>query len=247
MTQDRMSKWNGDRLDDYVLLPAANGYVSRTECFFVSHFWQTRDHPDPDGKYLRLLQNELRPQHWSYVWVDWSCIPQNPRSESEKIFFLQSLQSMSGIIRNCGFIWFYPPFEPRLWILYEIAEFSLTCDGDLPPMEDIRIFADHVKEMLQVGVRSTLDKHGYRCTYDRDREFLTSWLEVLVLLRKLHIDTDDIRRFADMLTWAPSARVMKMATINGLVEFSRYEGTLICRGERHTFTPFPRWVSCLPP
>lgn len=82
LSQTTMQKWSRDRLDDYVLLPASPGYVLRTYCFFVSHFWQTRDDPDPDGTYLRLVQDNLRLQSWDYVWVDWSCIPQHPRSSA---------------------------------------------------------------------------------------------------------------------------------------------------------------------
>lgn len=54
MSQERMEKWSRDKLDDYVLLPALPGFVTRKECFFISRFWHTRDHPDPDGEYLRL-------------------------------------------------------------------------------------------------------------------------------------------------------------------------------------------------
>jgi len=86
-SQKTMQKWSRDRLEDYVLLPAAPGFVLRSICFFVSHFWQTRDDPDPDGKYLRLLQDELQSQPWSYVWVDWTCIPQDPPQRERKCLF----------------------------------------------------------------------------------------------------------------------------------------------------------------
>ncbi|KAH8686470.1 hypothetical protein BGZ61DRAFT_454517 [Ilyonectria robusta] len=241
LSQKTMPKWSSDRLDDYVLLPASNGFVKRTECFFVSHFWQTKDHPDPNGEYLHLLQENLRLQTWSYIWIDWTCIPQYPRSQKEEAYFLRTLQTMSGIIRNSGFVWFYPPFEARMWILYEVAEYTLTSTGEFQVTTDIKEFADHVKEMLQGGVRSTLNKHGYTCTYDRDKEFLTSWLEVLVLLRRLRVNIYDVRRLLDYLTWLPSARSIFMYTIDGPVELLRYEGTLILGGERYTFTPFPKW------
>ncbi|KAK7216562.1 hypothetical protein V2G26_004565 [Clonostachys chloroleuca] len=116
LSQKRMTKWSSDRLDDYVLFPASDGFVTRQECVFVSHFWQKPDDPDPNSKYLRLIQKELKQQTWSCIWVDWSCIPQHPRNEKEEAYFLRSLKTMSGIIRNCCFMWHYPPFEPRLWI-----------------------------------------------------------------------------------------------------------------------------------
>lgn len=246
LSQKTMQKWSRDRLNDYVLLPATPGFVLRSNCFFVSHFWQTKDDPDPDGKYLRLLQDELQSQPWSYIWVDWTCIPQHPRSEKENAYFLRSLQTMPSIIRNSGFMWFYPPFEARLWILFEVAEYTLTAEGPWLITTDNKEFMHHIKEMLQVGVRSVLEKHGYRCSYDRDKEFLTSWLEALVLLKRLRIDIDSIRSLMDALTWYPTLEVTMVNTPGGLIHFCRYEGTLELNGARHTFTPFPRWVgSCL--
>jgi hypothetical protein len=81
MSQNRIKKWSPDELDDYLLLPASPGFVMRQDCFFVSHFWRTQDHPDPDGEYLRLHQAELESNTWSYIWIDWTCMPQGPRSE----------------------------------------------------------------------------------------------------------------------------------------------------------------------
>ncbi|KAF9877164.1 hypothetical protein CkaCkLH20_05430 [Colletotrichum karsti] len=241
LSQTTLTKWSRDRLDDYVLLPALNGFVLRSECFFVSHFWLTSNDPDPDGKYLRLLQQELEPQSWSYIWVDWTCIPQHPRTEREQAYFLRGLETMPGIIRNCGFIWFYPPFEPRLWILYEIAEYSLTCDGGIENFDDIKEFLEHIKEMQEVGVRATLSKHGYRCADDLDKECLTSLLEFLCILRRLRLDVEDIRKLMDRMTWSTRTHTVICGTLDGVVELCRFDGTLKLNGECHTFTPFPRW------
>jgi hypothetical protein len=242
MSQRRMEKWSRDKLDDYVLLPILQGYVTRRDCFFVSHFWRTQDHPDPDGEYLRCHQAELKSQTWSYIWVDWSCMPQNQRSSSEAVYFQHCLRTMSGIIRNCGFTYFYPPFEPRLWILYEITEFLLTSYGGIATTPDIEPFLRHVTEMLETGVQATLVKHSYRCSYDHDRQYLTSWLELLVLLRRLDFDIEGIRRIMDNMTWFPLAQIQWYPGYPG-VKLNRFEGILIVGGVTHTFTPFPRQVS----
>jgi hypothetical protein len=234
MSQERIKKWSRDELDDYVLLPALPGFVTRQDCFFVSHFWRTQDHPDPDGEYLRLHQAELESQIWSYIWVDWACMPQSPRSFLEDAYFHRCLRTMSGIIRNCGFTYFYPSFEPRLWILYEIAEYVLTCEGDIPVTPDIELYLQHVDEMTKIGVQATLGKHGYRCSYDGDRQYLTSWLELLVLLKVLRFTVDTIRRIMDGMTWFNCVQCYPG------VELNRFEGTLVVSGRMHTFTPFPR-------
>lgn len=150
---------------------------------------------------------------------------------------------MPAIIRNCGFMWNYPPFEPKLWILYEVAEYSLTCEGGIEVTEDNKQFVDHVNEMREVGVRATLNKHGYKCKEERDKKFLPAWLELLVLLKRLLIDLGDIRGILDNLTWFPVTGTMLINTLNGTVKLYPFEGTLILGGEEYTFTPFPLWVS----
>lgn len=243
LSQTTMTKWSRDALDDYVLLPASAGFVTRREGFFVSHFWHTKDHPDPEGQCLRLHQAALQPQQWSYIWVDWTCMPQSPRSQTEEAYFLRSLETVSGIIRNSGFMYFYPAFEARMWILYEVAENLLTSSAVPAATPDIHRFYDHVQEMIETSVRSVLDKHSYRCTQERDKAHLTSWLEVLVLLKRLHIDVGAIRTLMDCLTWSPTAKDIRMATAKGWLHLSKFEGTFMRNEDRYTFTPFPQWVS----
>jgi hypothetical protein len=242
LSQKTMAKWSHSNLDNYILLPPSLGFVSRKECFFVSHFWRTQAHPDPHGVCLRLHQAGLRHQHWSYIWVDWTCIPQSPRSPAEEAYFLRSLQTMSGLIRNCGFVWFYPPWEARLWILYEIAEFILTSTDTVITTHDIKKYQDHIQEMLQTSVRSVLDKYNYRCTFDRDKMFLTSWLELLVLLRKLPIELLFVRRLLGHMTWAPMVKDTTVCTDDGSLQLRKFEGILVRNGECYLFTPFPEWL-----
>lgn len=246
LSQKTMTKWSKDRLDDYILLPGLPGFVTRDECFFVSHFWHTHGNPDPGGKYLQLMQKELEAQPWSYIWVDWICMPQEPRSENEEGYFLQALRTMPAIIRNCGFMWYYPGFEPRMWILYEVAEYVLTCEGAREQLatEDIKDYMGHVEEMREAGVVATLDKHGYKCKFDRDKEFITSWLELLILLDRLLV-VYDIRRIQDNITWFYTCPTMFIATLNGTVTLERFQGTLKLGGEEYRFTPFPEWVSSI--
>lgn len=245
LSQKTMAKWSRNRLNDYILLPASDGFVSRDECFFVSHFWHSHDDPDPGGKYLQLLQLELKLQPWSYIWVDWTCLPQHPRCDTEETYFLRALETMPAIIRNCGFMWHYPPFEPRLWILYEVAEYTLTCTGDMLKTGDIKHFLGHVEEMCEKGVRATLSKYGYRCTIERDKEVIIAWLELLILLKRLLVDMGDIRYALDKLSWMRITGDMWIDTLRGQVWLRPFEGALTLRGEEHTFTPFPLWVSLL--
>lgn len=249
LAQKTLTKWSEDRLDDFVILPASVGYVTRAECIFLSHFWQKHDDPDPDGKHLSLLQRELRPQSWSYIWVDWSCIPQHPRSQPQATYFIRALRTMPGIIRNCRFAWRYPEFEARMWILYEVAEYTLTSteDSRLKPFKNIKKFQQHIEDMLTEGVQSTLIKYGYKCKVDLDKDLLTGWLELLVLLTNLKVGLLDIRRILDSLTWFFVTPHMYFIMLNGSIEIRQFEGLVILNGEPHTITPFPRRVSSMPP
>jgi len=67
---------------------------------------------------------------------------------------------MPSIIQNSAFTWFYLPFEARLWILSEVAEYLLTAEGGWLITPDTREFVDHIKDMLEVGVCPVLEKHG---------------------------------------------------------------------------------------
>ena len=88
-----------------------------------------------------------------------------------------------------------------------------------------------------------LKKYEYKCTYSRDEEFFTSWLELLVLLKKTDLDMIDIRRLMDHLTWfSMTGEDYYSDSLGGMVELKRFEGTLTRQGTVHTFTPFPRWV-----
>ncbi|KAL2879867.1 hypothetical protein SGCOL_004913 [Colletotrichum sp. CLE4] len=244
LSQKTFTKWDRNRLDDYVLLPALKNFVMRSECFFVSHFWTTSDDPDPSGDNLRLHQMELGLQSWSHIWVDWSCLPQHPRTEVEEAYFLPGLETMPGIIRNCGFIWFYPSFQPRLWILYEITEYTLTCDNGIEETEDNKEFVKHIREMEETGVRSVLSKYGYRCSDDRDKDYLTSCLEILCYLRRFGIDIVEVRRLMSDILWFSFTPDMMYQSHLGLVQIWRFEGALEFQGKRYEFTPYPKWASC---
>lgn len=183
-------------------------------------------------------QAELAPQSWEYIWVDWTCAPQSPRSEAEQAYFHRCRWTMSGIIQNCGFIYFYPPFEARLWILYEVAESGLTSSGSQWETDDVKTYGQHVNEMFKIGVQNTLRKYGYRCSQEYDWQFLTSWLEMLVILRKLHLPLGIIsfRRILNCLTWYHTAGTVH----NEGVELKKWEGILMFSGRLYTFKPFPR-------
>jgi hypothetical protein len=136
-------------------------------------------------------------------------------------------------------MWYYPPFEPRLWILYEIAEFHLTCDGPVLLTPDIEEFATHIDEMVRHGVRHVLENHDYRCTNEYDRAFLTCWLELLVLMKQLRVNVLDTRQLLEHMTWSHTCEDIVLYSESGNLRLNKFKGTLIFGNKRGSFTPFP--------
>lgn len=113
---------------------------------------------------------------------------------NEQKFFARGLRLMPWLIRKCGFIWFYPDWEPRLWNLYEICELTFTSSDGMLQTEGIKSFQNNATEMLYSGVEVTLLKDGYRCSDIRNQEHSISWMGLLVLRRRLRIDTIQVCR-----------------------------------------------------
>ena len=84
--------------------------------------------------------------------------------------------------------------------------------------------------MLQNSVSAVLDRYGYKTRYSRDRAFITSWLELLILLKKMQIHIEDLRQIMDHLTWSPiAARIVHYAP-GGAIEVERFKGTVTRNG-----------------
>lgn len=246
MRQDRLTKWNASQLDDYIVLPINYGYVNNEDCYFVSHYWREKDNPDPHGDDLRTFQEDLADdEKWSYIWVDWTCMPQGDdqgvRSDREKHYFKLMLAYIPMLIRDCAFEWRFPPYEPRAWILYEVAEYIL-CHVQHTITDDNKLFINHIWEMVyfpivnqKVGVREVLKKHSYKCTNDSDLDLVTGWLEILVIIARC-FPTDIATRqdVLDMLN-----RPITGSSSNPLLNFEvdKIEGIVRHKGMVYHFTP----------
>ncbi len=168
-------------------------------------------------------------------------MPQEPRSPLEEAYNLLIMQTMPAMIQECGFAFFYPQFEARLWILFEIAVYHLTCLAGIDTAApEVARFADHIREMVNTGVATVLQNHGYSCSNALDRRFLTAWLEVLVILAQQQIPLRDLRNIIQQLTVFAHTDQATLLTEKGAVELRRFTGAIVLYGTRHTFTPFPQ-------
>ena len=236
--QTHFAKWDSERLDDFVLLPAINGFVNKQDCFFVSHFWRTTEHPDPDGKDLRDIQNDPSPLKWSYIWLDWTCLPQGQRSESETMYFKTMLQGMPQLIRESAMGYRFPAFQPRAWVLMEMAQYILLSLGEMIVTEDLAPFFAHIQEMIHEGVQPVLIKHAYKCTNETDLIVIVGWLELLITLSKL---VPDVVRRRQILTYVDQEGAGTVTlyeeTPEDRIGIDKVRGIISYRGVDYEFTP----------
>ncbi|KAJ6498743.1 hypothetical protein C8R45DRAFT_979694 [Mycena sanguinolenta] len=239
LNQDRLCKFDLTQLDRYILLPIDYGWVNNHDCYFVSHYWRSASHPDRDGTDLRMFQQDMASDTlWSYVWVDWTCMPQvgvdGKRTPLEKYYFGMMLQCIPMLVRDCAFEWRFPAWEPRAWILYEMAEYVL---GHLQHVitDDNRPFLLHSQEMVLFGVHPVLEKYKYRCTNASDMALVTGRLELLVILAKIF--PNDVAARQDLLDWLSKPGSGSVSNVMLGVEINKSEGTVLYQGQVHRFTP----------
>ncbi|OBT96482.1 hypothetical protein VE01_05652 [Pseudogymnoascus verrucosus] len=239
MQQSRFTQWDESRLDDYVLIPVAAGFVNKTDCVFVSHFWRTTQHPDPEGLDLNLLRQDLADSRCSYVWVDWTCLPQGKLSDLQKYYFQVSLRKLPLLVRDCGYSWRFPDFQPRLWILFEVACWLFNHESCVE-YDDMAGYISDCREMVQVGVKAVVDKRKYKCTNGGDTRIVTSWLELLVLLYK-HVPSISTRR--DLLDTVEGFHATTMAEVKFYsdddISVDVVGGKLVVGNKTYSFTPIP--------
>ena len=173
-----------NRLEDYILLPIDYGFANNQDYFFISHYWRTREHPDLQGDNLRAFREDLQGMEWSNIWLDWTCMPQVPRSDVQQRYFNKMLWCIPMIVRDCAFAWRFPKFEPRAWILFEVAEYVLN-HSDVTITNDMEPFVSHALEMIKEGVSLVVDKYEYQCTSKGNSKLVIGWLEILAILAKV--------------------------------------------------------------
>ncbi|KAK2855638.1 hypothetical protein FQN49_004996 [Arthroderma sp. PD_2] len=238
LRQDTPTKWSPDRLDDYILLPIGERFTNQTDCIFFSHYWRTEEHPDPEGEDLRLQQKRLEDGFWSHVsyfWMDFTCLPQGKRTAVQEKYFRHTLQSIPILVRDCTFIWRFPPFEPRLWVFFELAQFTFNRSRPIP-LVDSRPFMRHVSEMKGAGVSFVINKYGYRCKSQGDREQIIAWLEMLLILYRV---VPSIRTRREILNVVDNSTVSRCHHVQANVEVDKARGIIIANGTTYTFTPLP--------
>ena len=94
---------------------------------FVSHRWESEEHPDPSHSQLERLHT----LHNCWIIYDYSSFPQLPRTPAEQASFDQILGSMDELIKNVVIL-ASPDYLTRGWLVFEYLVASLggsiVCD-----------------------------------------------------------------------------------------------------------------------
>jgi hypothetical protein len=113
--------------DEERILSEVNSSQFADPVLFISHRWESHDHPDPSGGQLQRLK-ELRD---CFIIYDFSSFPQPPRTEQEEEDFQQILLAMDRIIDNVVIL-AGDDYLTRGWCVYEYILSSLkhtiVCD-----------------------------------------------------------------------------------------------------------------------
>lgn len=237
LQQNSFMKWDPDRLEEYILLPVEAGFVNNRDCFFVSHYWRTQEHLDPNGEDYLLVHGDLNKQEWSYLWLDWTCMPQLPRSATQETYFRRMLARIPALIRDSAYTWRFPDFQPRLWVLYEVAESvlgsPLLWDDPTP---DVAPFVADVLAMTKVGVTQIIQQRGYCCTNDGDEELVIGCLEILVIFSRISLLPVDRKRILDSLM-TPTFGDTSYWSGMGVIKVDKHAGIISHNGTKYRFTP----------
>lgn len=87
--------------------------------YFVSHRWLSPQHPDPEGRHLKLLQKHARQHPDAFYWVDYSCLPQSRDTDDENLFS-RTLPKIASIQAKASTIVILEPdSDERLWCYIE--------------------------------------------------------------------------------------------------------------------------------
>lgn len=105
---------------------------------FISHRWESRTHPDPEGSQLA----KLRALEGCYIIYDFCSFPQAPRTEDEGEALGRILRSMNRLVRDVVILDAQTYLE-RGWCLYEYISASISkqviCDEiNAPALVELR-------------------------------------------------------------------------------------------------------------
>ena len=114
----------------------------RKKVLSVSHRWEHKKDPDPEGiQYAELRKFLMERPEIELVWIDYSCMPQGERTDKEKSEFKTMLPNINLIYLSAHvLIIMDSTYFARFWTLFEawLSMQSITSEGLRPSSEEGR-------------------------------------------------------------------------------------------------------------
>ena len=103
--------------------------VPLSEVLFVSHCWEKRDEPDPNGIQLKAIKEHLNDRgNIKYVWYDFACMPQAERTPEETARFRLMLGAITYLYLTAQVLLLVDSqYTRRFWPLVEAWCSMQTC------------------------------------------------------------------------------------------------------------------------
>jgi hypothetical protein len=131
--------------------------------FFVSHPWLTKEHPDPEGKHLALIQRHASRQNQdAFYWIDYSCLPQPPRNAEDEEFFKQTLPKISTIQSKGATVAIVEgDYNNRMWCYMEHFTGVLFSQTHFEGLSGIEYIGAHSPDNSMVDKVQTLEEPAW--------------------------------------------------------------------------------------
>jgi hypothetical protein len=154
---------------------------------FVSHRWESIEHPDPLGQQLQKLC-ALKD---CFIIYDYSSFPQLPRSAAEEADFQQIIKNMDQFIKN-AVILHSPDYLERGWCVYEYIvsslRHSIVCDEvSHPDFVDLRNWAS---TRVPIGWNPFRDSTESRQQNYISQQILSIANKILPIYKNSHFRTE---------------------------------------------------------
>ena len=177
----------------------------RQPVLFVSHRWESVDHPDPDGSQLRRLR-ELRD---CWLIYDYTSFPQLPRTPAEEEQFQLILYRMPDLISRTVIL-SAPDYLTRGWLVFEYLVASLFADivCDEVNSQDFVGLRDWVASRPPMASNPWRDSYESNISNEINGEILAAVDQILPVYRNAQFrDEYDSSTVTDRLTALLKARL----------------------------------------
>lgn len=177
----------------------------RQPVLFVSHRWESADHPDPDGSQLR----RLRALRDCWLIYDYTSFPQVPRTPAEEEQFQQILDRMPELISR-AVILAAPDYLTRGWLVFEYLVASLAADivCDEVSGQDFVGLRDWVASRPPMASNPWRDGYESNISNEINGEILAAVDQILPVYRSARFrDEHDSTKVTGLLTAMLKARL----------------------------------------